>query len=595
MVRKVTTVICAAATTLLLVVAALPAQQRNVDEFFRDFTADWVRHDADLATRTRYFTGTEQDRVERRLRPWTLEWKKERIERAKQGLAQLRKFDRAKMSEVQQVSADLMQWQLQIVADEQPYLDYTFPLEQFQGANEALVYSLTVVHPLQTEKDADNYVAALGEVSTRLEEAMAESRRLAAKGILPPKFILQATIAQMQGFVDTPGTQNPFVTTLAQKMQGMPAMSDVRREELRAQAEKMVATQVYPAWKKAIALLASQLPSSTDDAGLWRLKGGADDYRYALRRYTTTSMSPEQIHELGLRQVATIEKQMDGILRQLGRTEGTVKESIEKLQADLTYPNPASDESREQIMRDIDAILRDAQKRAAVLFDRQPKASLIALPYPRFQEANAAATSTAPAPDGSRPGIFLYPRRLDWMTKFGLRSVTYHEAVPGHFYQGGLETENTSLPRFRQIRAFGGIPAYSEGWGLYAEHLAAESGWYEGDLEGLLGQLNFELFRARRLVVDTGLHAQHWTRQQAIDYGIEPSEVERYVVYPGQACSYMIGEQKILELREKAKKALGDKFSLQAFHDVVLGTGTVPLDLLERQVDGYIRSGGGKL
>ena len=181
------------------------------------------------------------------------------------------------------------------------------------------------------------------------------------------------------------------------------------------------------------------------------------------------------------------------------------------------------------------------------------------------------------------------------MTKFGLRSVTYHEAVPGHFYQGGLETENTSLPRFRQIRAFGGIPAYSEGWGLYAEHLAAEAGWYEGDLEGLLGQLNFELFRARRLVVDTGLHSQHWTRQQAIDYGIEPSEVERYVVYPGQACSYMIGEQKILELREKAKKALGDKFSLQAFHDVVLGTGTVPLDLLERQVDGYIRSGGGKI
>ena len=208
---------------------------------------------------------------------------------------------------------------------------------------------------------------------------MAESRRLAAKSVLPPKFILQATIAQMQGFVDTPAAENPFVTTLAQKMEGMPAMSDARREELRAQAEKIVATQVYPAWKKAIALLASQLPSSTDDAGLWRLKGGTDDYRYALRRYTTTSMSPEQIHELGLRQVATIEKQMDGILRQLGRTEGTVKERIEKLQADLTYPNPASDESREQIMRDIDAILRDAQKRAAVLFDRQPKASVIAL------------------------------------------------------------------------------------------------------------------------------------------------------------------------------------------------------------------------
>ena len=595
MIRTFPRVIFTAAASLLLLVVALPAQQGNVDDFFRDFTADWVRHDADLATRARYFTGEEQDRLERQLRPGTLEWKKERIERAKQGLAELRKFDRAKMSEVQRVSADLMQWQLQTVADEEPYLDYTFPLEQFQGANETLVYDLTVVHPLKTENDAENYVAALGEVSTRLEEAMAESRRLAAKGILPPRFILQATIQQMQSFVGTPAAENPFVTTLAQKMQPIEAMPGARREELRAQAEKIVDAQVYPAWKKAIALLTSQLPSSTDDAGLWRLKGGADDYRYMLRRFTITNMTPDQIHELGLRQVATIEKQMDGILRQLGRTEGTVKERIEKLQADMMYPNPTSDESREQIMRDIDAILRDAQKRATILFDKQPKAAIIAQPYPRFQEANAAATSTAPAPDGSRPGIFLYPRRPDFMTKFGLRSIVYHEAVPGHFSQGALETENTALPRFRQIRAFGVISAYSEGWALYVEHLATELGWYEGDLEGSLGQLNYELFRARRLVVDTGLHAQHWTRQQAIDYGIEPSEVERYVVYPGQACSYMIGEMKILELRAKTKEALGDKFSLRAFHDVVLDTGTVPLELLERQVDAYIKSAGGKL
>ncbi len=210
-------------------------------------------------------------------------------------------------------------------------------------------------------------------------------------------------------------------------------------------------------------------------------------------------------------------------------------------------------------MRDIDGILADALKRSALLFDIRPKSPVIAQPFPRFREANAAANYNAPAPDGSRPGTFQFPRRIDNMTKFGLRSIVYHETVPGHHFQVALQVEDKNLPRFRQIRALGGISAMSEGWGLYAERLAAESGWYGDDVEGLLGQLYYELFRARRLVVDTGLHAMKWTRQQGIDFGIEASEVERYAVFPGQACSYMIGELKIIELREKAKKALGDK------------------------------------
>ena len=170
------------------------------------------------------------------------------------------------------------------------------------------------------------------------------------------------------------------------------------------------------------------------------------------------------------------------------------------------------------------------------------------------------------------------------------RSVVYHETVPGHHFQNALQVENKDLPRFLQIRAFGGISASTEGWGLYAERLAAESGWYGDDIEGRLGQLDYELFRARRLVVDTGLHARKWTRQQSIDYGIEASEVERYVVYAGQACSYMIGELKIIELCDKAKKALGDRFSLRAFHNTVLKTGSVPLDVLAREVDRYVSS-----
>jgi uncharacterized protein (DUF885 family) len=588
-------IIVAVVTLALSSTAAVIGQSSaaSIDTFFSDFTAEWVRANPSVATATRYFGVDEQDRLDRQLTPQTHAYKRSRIRLAMQGLARLSRFDRGNLTEVQRVSADLMQWQLQTVVDEERYLDYTFPLDQMNGANVSLVETLTVRYPILSEKLAGSYIAALGQVGARMEEAIAESRRLATHGTIPPRFILQATIKQMQGFVAASPAQNPFVTIFAQKMAAVNSMSDARREELRVQAEKIVGTQVYPAWKKGYSLLESQLPRSTDDAGLWRLKGGDAAYSYFLHRFTTTNLTADQIHDIGLKRVAEIEGQMDGLLRKLGRTEGSVKDRIDMLSIDMRYPNPTSDVSRDQIMVDIDGIIRDAERRAALLFDIRPKAPVVAQAFPTFREANAAANYNAPAPDGSRPGTFQYPRRLEWMTRFGLRSVVYHETVPGHHFQIALQVENRSLPRFRQIGAFGGISALSEGWGLYAERLAAESGWYGDDVEGQLGQLNFELFRARRLVVDTGLHAKHWTRQQAIDYGIEVSEVERYTVFPGQACSYMIGELKLIELRDKAKKALGDKFSLRAWHNAVLTAGTLPLDLLERQVDAYVRAAGG--
>jgi uncharacterized protein (DUF885 family) len=577
-----------ALATALLLAASLPGQTRSIDDFFRDFTAEWVRGNPNLATSNRYFTGEEQDRLERQLTPATDAYKHSRIQLARKGLAGLRQFDRTKMTETQRISADLMQWQLDTVAGEEPYLDFTFPLEQMNGANVTLIETLTVRHPLASEKDASNYVAALGQVSTRMDEAIAESRRLAAKNIIPPRFILNATIKQMQSFADPAPAQNPFAAIFVQKMEAVKSISAARRAQLAAQAEKMVATQVYPAWKTGIATLQSQLPRSNDEAGISRLKGGGDAYAYFLRRYTTTDLTADQIHQIGLDEVARIEKEMDAIFRRLGRTEGSVKDRIEKLKQDLAYPK--TEEGRKIIMADVEQILRDGEKRSALLFDHPPKSPVIAQAFPRFREANAAANYNSPAPDGSRPGVFQIPLRPERMTKFGLRSLIYHETVPGHHFQIALQVENKDLPRFRQIGAFGGISALVEGWGLYAERLAAESGWYDGDPEGLLGQLDSALFRARRLVVDTGLHSQHWTRQQAIDYGIEASEVERYVVYPGQACSYMIGQLKIVELREKASKALGGKFSLREYHNVVFNAGTVPLELLERQVDAWIKT-----
>jgi uncharacterized protein (DUF885 family) len=559
-----------------------PSAAPSIDDFFSEFTAEWMRHNPNLATSTRYFSGDEQDRLERQLTPQTRTRKLQRIALAKQGIARLRKFDRASLSQTQRISADLMEWQLDEIVRQEPFLDYSFPLEQMNGVNVGLVETMTVRHPLSTARDAENYVAALGQVPARMREAIEEARRLEGKGILPPRFILDATVKQMRGFIDPAPAQNPFATALDDKMAAIDNLADSQRRELRSSSEKIVGGQIYPAWKTAIALLDSQRAKATEDAGLWRLKGGDEAYAYFLQRFTTTNKTAAEIHRIGLDQVQAIESRMDGLLRKLGRADGSVKDRIEKLKLDLQYPNPASEESRAQIMRDIDAILADAQKRAALLFDLRPKSPVIARPFPKFREDNAAANYNRPSPDGSRPGVFQYPRRLNQMTKFELRSTVYHETVPGHHFQIALQIENKELPRFRQISAFGGISALTEGWGLYAERLAAESGWYDGDPEGLLGALDSELFRARRLVVDTGLHAMKWTRQQGIDYGIEPSEVERYAVYPGQACSYMMGELKIVELREKARQALGGGFSLREYHNVVLKTGTVPLASLER-------------
>jgi uncharacterized protein (DUF885 family) len=325
---------------------------------------------------------------------------------------------------------------------------------------------------------------------------------------------------------------------------------------------------------------------ATDAAGLSRFKGGPEAYAYFLRRNTSTSYTADQIHAIGLREVARLELEMETLLRQLGRTQGSINARIEQLKADQAYPLTA--EGRAQIMRDIDGMIAGAYERAKTLFDRTPRAPVVARPFPQFRESSAAASYNPPARDGSRPGTFQIPLRPSRMTRFGLRTLVYHETVPGHHFQIALELENPDTPRFRQTRALGGIPAFAEGWGLYAEQLAADSGWYDGDLEGRLGQLEGALFRARRLVVDTGLHMKGWTRQQAIDYGIGPSEVDRYVVNPGQACAYMLGQLKLVELRDRVRSVLGPKFDPTAYHNLVLTNGMLPLTLVEQVVDRYI-------
>ncbi|MEO8129496.1 MAG: DUF885 domain-containing protein, partial [Bryobacteraceae bacterium] len=399
--------------------------------------------------------------------------------------------------------------------------------------------------------------------------------------IVPPLFILTATIDQIKRLADPEPAANVLVASYSDRL------ADPDRQKFRAAATKLIAESVVPALRRAIALLEEQTKTATADAGFSKLPNGAAAYAARLRDSTSTSLTADQIHRTGLEQVARIEGQMDVLLRKLGYTEGSVKDRFNKAQDDNLYPDQPG--IRTAILADYEKIIRDAEQRSAALFELRPQAPVVVRRIPEYQERNAAANYSMPARDGSRPGTFNVPLVGPRFSRLGMRTLAYHEAVPGHHFQLALQQEDKGLPRFRSDRIMReGMAAFAEGWGLYAEALALESGWYDDDPPAKLGALEDQLFRARRLVVDTGLHTKGWTRQQAIDYGLPVSEVERYVAAPGQACAYMIGQLKILEVREKARRELGDKFSLPQFHNVVLLTGGVPLEVLEEAVNEYI-------
>ena len=466
------------------------------------------------------------------------------------------------------------------------FADQRFVFDQFRGLQLTVVNFLSQIHPLRTPRDVDNYLARLGRVAPVLDEGIEVARARAAKGTIPPAFILHATIDGIDRFLTAEPADNVLVTSLAARVKPIESLSQEARAAAAGAAERIVRDSIRPAFVRVRALLSEELAIATDDAGLWHLPHGAEAYAAALHVNTTTTLTAEEIHALGLREVSRIEGEMDRQLRDLGYTEGSVAARyalLEKSVQPAANPDP-----RPALLEEHARILRDAEVRAAELFDLRPKAPVQVLREPPFTEKNAAAHYSAPAPDGSRPGTVWIPLPGPDYRILEMRTLAYHEGVPGHHFQIALQQELPEIPVFRRKRVFGGLSAFAEGWGLYAEQLAVEAGWYSGDAKGRLGQLSDELFRARRLVVDTGLHAQHWTRQQAIDYGIPPAEVERYVVMPGQACAYKIGELEILAQRAKAQAALGSRFSMKKFHNLLLRTGTVPLAVLGQVVDADI-------
>ena len=586
------------ATCIALAIAAvcLPAQAATIEQkpsasfntWSESFAADWVRLSPERATNAQYFSGAEQQALDRQLAPVT-DAQRARIQSlARAGLARLDKFVAGRLGELDRISAQTMRWSLQQVVAGQPYEDHAFVFSQFGGPQVGLVSFMTETHPIRRAADVDSYLARLDLIGARMDEASARARRAFDRKLIPPRFILERAQTQVDTFLAPAPAKNVLVTSLTQRMAALADMTPEARASAVEKAVAIVGAKIIPAYGRTKALLAEIHPRTTYEAGISRLPGGAAAYARALANFTGTSLGAADIHAIGLREVARIEAEMDKHLRALGYKEGGIEVRMRAL--DKTFQPAAGADPRDAILQSYKAMVRDAEQRSNALFNVKPRAPVDVRREPPLTEASAAAHYSLPAPDGTLPGIFWVPLRGPVFDMIRMRSLAYHEAVPGHHFQLAIQQELPGLPKYRTSRIFSGGSSHSEGWALYTERLAVEQGWYEGDVPGLLGALGSELFRARRLVVDTGIHSKGWTRQQAIDYGIGAAEVERYTVWPGQACAYMLGMLRILELRETAKTALGDKFSLPGFHDVVLKTGSVPLDVLAKVLDGWIKT-----
>lgn len=508
----------------------------------------------------------------------------------------LRTYDRSKMSHDAQLSYDVMDWFLTDAKASLRFRYYDYPVNQLFGVQTGIPDFIINTHPMRRPRDAENYVRRVERIAKALGQVQEGLQHRDSLGIVPPRFVLERVVAQMDSFVAQPARQNPLYETFHTKADSISGLSVEHKRELEERLAAEIENGVYPAYRKLTSFCRAQLAHATTDDGVWKLPDGEAFYAQCLKSHTTTDMDAESIHALGLAEVTRIRGEMTRILRAQGYPARDLPAEMDRLRHEprFLYPNDA--DGRRRILEEYRAILAEADSGLGPLFDVRPRARMKVERVPSFREATTAGAYYQPgAVDGSRPGVFYANLRdLSESPRFGMRTLAYHEGIPGHHFQISINQELEGVPFFRKVLPF---TAYVEGWGLYAERLALEHGFHHSPFDSL-GALSAELTRAVRLVVDTGIHHRRWTREQAIAWmrentGMPESsvirEVERYIVNPGQACAYKVGQLKILELRERARAALGSRFDLREFHNVVLTGGALPLTLLERRIDDWVK------
>lgn len=522
-------------------------------------------------------------------------FKDDSLDQAKNNLAMLLAYDVDAMSDEQKRSRDILIWFNENTIDADKFRHHLYSATQQKGVQQDLTDFMVAFHSVNKESDLEDYLTRLNQyprIFSQVQESLVIEEKM---GIIPPTFMIDKILEGMTDIVESPVEEDPLYADFMQKLDSLEAISESRRDEFKTRLLLALNGKILPAYQGYITYYTALREKSTDDDGAWKLPDGERYYQSRIRNYTTTDYSAEELHTIGLSEVERIETEMQAILVEMGIEGMSVGQAMIRLADDPRYFYPDTPAGRAQILADYQTIIDEINAGVSVAFRRLPKAGVEVLAVPGFKEKTAAGGYyRSPAMDGSRPGRF-YANLYDIKAtqKFGMRTLAYHEAVPGHHFQIAIAQELEGLPTFRGVVPFA---SYVEGWALYAERLAWELG-YQSDPMDNLGRLQAELFRAVRLVVDTGIHHKRWTREQAIDYMREKtgnaesdviSEIERYIADPGQALAYKVGMLKILELRKKAKAALGESFDLSRFHDAVLAHGQVPMTILEQLIDEYI-------
>ena len=468
-----------------------------------------------------------------------------------------------------------------------PYRDHGYLFDQMNGAQSGFPAFLINIHRVSDLGEAQAYLNRIEGLGLVLDRLTTQSAERAAKGIMPPRWVYAYVISDIENLLNA-GLDNAVLEDFRGKIDKAELGADIAG--LSVAADQAWMESAKPAYQRLLAEMQRQQAIAPKDDGIWRLPDGAGYYKALLANYTTTDLTADEIHNIGLREVDRIHNEMRAIMKQVGFT-GTLQEFFEYTRNDPRFYY----DTREAYLADVAAKMDAMEAKLPEYFGVLPTDALVVKPVEAFREKSAGkAFYQDPAPDGSRPGTYyvnLY--NLRDMSKNELEALAYHEGLPGHHLQLSIQTQLGDVPPFRR---FGGVTAYTEGWGLYSEELGKDMGFYK-DPYSDFGRLGMELWRACRLVVDTGIHHKRWSREQAIQYltdntpnppGDVRKAIERYIVFPGQATAYMIGKLKIMELRSKAQAELGDDFDYRGFHDAVLTAGPVPLDILQENVDAWI-------
>lgn len=592
-----------AAVAVLTVAAALLAAQTW---YFKPLRFGWfldralLRHtleDPELLTSLRLLEPLGIDGHNARLTDASVKQDERVAQQWQQDLDTLHRYDRAELSPSQQLAYDVMDWYVAGEVEGKRWRYHNYPVNPLFGVQSELPTLMATQQSVANAHEAGQYLERLDGFGIKFGQVLEGLRLREERGIIPPQFVVHKVLEQMRAFVGVPAEQNMLYTAFADKLKTATGISDDQRGEWLAKAGDRITHGVYPAYDQLIAYFERLQPKARSNNGAWAMPEGDAFYAFAVRQSTTSDMTPEELHQLGLAEVARIEAEMDALLREQGYTEGSVGARMTLLGKEPRFLYTDTDAGRAECLADFQKIIDEISAGMGAAFNHVPAGKVQVRRVPEFKEKTSPQAYYDPAPlDGSRPGTFWVSLRdVGEIKKFAMRTLAYHEAIPGHHFQISIARGLKDVSIVQRVLPF---TAYSEGWALYAEHLAQELG-YEKDPFDDLGRLRDEQFRAVRLVVDTGMHYKRWTREQAIAYMIDKTgmpegdvvaEIERYLVWPGQALAYKTGMLKILELRARARAALGERFDLKEFHDQVLMAGALPLGVLEARVDRWIES-----